>query len=137
MNESKTSTKDISCECKCKFDGRKCNSDQWWNNDKCPCECKKRHVCEKDYVCNPAAYSCQNGKYLASIVDDSAILCDEIIESYDEETNFDEKEAFLLITIALLIAVSIYCYLIKYRAKQKHLLPFQVTNNERSFILII
>ena len=29
--------------------------------------------------------------------------------------------AFLLITIALLIAVSIYCYLIKYQVKQKHL----------------
>ena len=27
--------------------------------------------------------------------------------------------AFLLITIALLIAVNIYCYLIKYRAKEK------------------
>ena len=33
--ESETLTKHISCECKCKFDGRKCNSDQWWNNDKC------------------------------------------------------------------------------------------------------
>ena len=33
-NESKILTKDISCECKCKFDGRKCNSNQWWNNDK-------------------------------------------------------------------------------------------------------
>ena len=37
---------------------------------------------------------------------------------------------FLLITIALLIAVSIYCYMIKYRAKQKHLLPLHNTNNE-------
>ena len=36
--------------------------------------------------------------------------------------------AFLLITIALLIAVSIYCYLIKYKSKQKHLLPFYITN---------
>ena len=37
---------------------------------------------------------------------------------------------FLLIIIALLIAVSIYCYLIKYRATQKHLLLFtsQVMN---------
>ena len=26
INESKTLTKRISCECKCKFDGRKCNS---------------------------------------------------------------------------------------------------------------
>ena len=45
INELKTLAKHISCECKCKFDGRKCNSDQWWNNDKCSCECKKRHVC--------------------------------------------------------------------------------------------
>ena len=35
INETKTLTKHISCECKCKFDERKCNSDQWWNNDKC------------------------------------------------------------------------------------------------------
>ena len=33
--ESKTLTKHISCECKCGFHGIKCNSDQWWNNDKC------------------------------------------------------------------------------------------------------
>ena len=41
----------------------------------------------------------------------------------------------LLITIALLTVVSIYCYLIKHRAKQKHLLPFQDTNNELEEIL--
>ena len=35
INESKTLTKHISCKCKCKFDGRICNSDQCWNNDKC------------------------------------------------------------------------------------------------------
>ena len=35
INESKTLTKHISCKCKYKFEGRKCNSDQWWNNDKC------------------------------------------------------------------------------------------------------
>ena len=63
INESKTLAKHISCECKCKFDERKCNSDQWWNNDKCKCECKKRHVCEKNYVWNPAACSCENGKH--------------------------------------------------------------------------
>ena len=28
INESKKLTKHISCECKCKFDGRKCNSNQ-------------------------------------------------------------------------------------------------------------
>ena len=50
INESKSLTKHISCEYKCRFDRRKCNSDQRWNNDKCRCECKKRHVCEKDCV---------------------------------------------------------------------------------------
>ena len=35
INESITLTKHISCKCKCKFDGRKCDSDRWWNNDKC------------------------------------------------------------------------------------------------------
>ena len=33
--------KALSCECKCKFDERKCNSNQWWSIDKCRCECKK------------------------------------------------------------------------------------------------
>ena len=69
------------------------NSAHWWNNDKCRCECKKRHVCEK----NPARFGCEHGKYLASIMEDSTITCNEIIESYDEETktiptNFNEKK---------------------------------------------
>ena len=95
-------------------------------------------------------------------MDDSAITCDEIIESYDEDakaklydetksilTNFNEKKAtcktqnvyvllaFLLITIALLIAISIYCYLIKNRAKQKHLLPFHFTNDKLKEIIYL
>ena len=46
-NEANILTKDISCECKCKLDQKKCSSDQWWNNNKCRCECNKHHVCEK------------------------------------------------------------------------------------------
>ena len=34
-NESKTLTKYMLCKCKCKFNERKCDSNQWWNNDKC------------------------------------------------------------------------------------------------------
>ena len=48
--------------------------------------CKKCHVCEKDYIWNPATCSCKNGKYLAIIMEDSAIASDEIIELHDEET---------------------------------------------------
>ena len=65
INDSKTLTKDMSCECK--FNGRKWNSDQWWTNDKCWCKCK-RHVCEKDYVWNPATCNFENWKCLTSII---------------------------------------------------------------------
>ena len=54
--------KHISCEHKCRFDRRKSVWDQWWNNDKCWCECKKPHISEKDYVWNPATCNCENGK---------------------------------------------------------------------------
>ena len=81
----------------------------------------KKVVYVKNYVWNPAKYSCENGRFLASIMDDSAIMCDEVIESYAKETktvptNFNEQKTcrtknfyilleFLLNTIALLIAV--------------------------------
>ena len=71
-------------------------------------------------------------------MDDSVITCNEVIKLYNEEikaipTNFNEKKvtcktqkfyilfAFLLITITL-IAISIYCYVIKYQTN--HSLPF-------------
>ena len=37
--KSKTLTKYLSYKCKCKLDGTKYNSYQWWKNDKCRCEC--------------------------------------------------------------------------------------------------
>ena len=37
-------------------------------------------MCKKYYIWNPATCSCENGKYLARIIDDSVITCDEIIE---------------------------------------------------------
>ena len=40
---------------------------------------------EKDYIWNPATYNCENAKYLASILDDSAIKCDEIMDLYNED----------------------------------------------------
>ena len=145
INESETLTKYISCWCKCKFDGTKCNSNQWWNNGKCRCDCKKHHLCEKkQHVWSPSKCIFENRKYLASIMDDSTIICDEVTNSYEEEiktirTNFNEKIvtfktqffiallAFLLIAILLMIAANIYCCMIKYQTK--HLLPFHSINN--------
>ena len=70
---------------------------------------------EKDYVWSRTTYNCANGEYLASIMDDAAIICDEII--YAEEKNQSKNITcktpnfyillvFLLITMTL-IAVSI------------------------------
>ena len=134
INESKTLTKNILCDCKCRFNGKKFNLDQWWNTDKCWSECKNCHVCEKDYIWNFSRYSCKNTKYWANIMDDSAITCDEITEmdtetksndeakSNDEEaktipTNFNEKNIRNFYILLALIAFSIYCYLIKYRTR--------------------
>ena len=103
INESKTVTKNISCECKCTFYGRKCNSNQNRNNNKSQYEFKslKEHQAyEKYYTWNPSTCTFKNCKYLESIIDDLVVICDEIIEvvakSYDEETktipaNFNEK----------------------------------------------
>ena len=79
---------------KWKFDGIKCNSNQKLNKNKCQCECKKSHTCEKIYICNPATCSSKNGKYLASIIDNSVITCDKITDAEAKETiptNFNEK----------------------------------------------
>ena len=66
--------KHISCKCKCKFDGGKCNAHQKSNNYKCRCECKnpKEHcVYEKGLIWNTATCSFENVKYVVgSIIDD-------------------------------------------------------------------
>ena len=80
----KTLTKHISCECKCEFDGKKCDSNHMWNNDKCQCECKNPkecYVCKKYYIWNPATCSCENGKYVGNVIDDSVITQDEITDT--------------------------------------------------------
>ena len=78
------------------------------------------------------------------------LIVNEVIDADDETktipTTLNKKKvtcktqniyallAFLLITTALLIAVSISCYLMKYRAKQKHLVPFHDTKLKQVFI---
>ena len=47
INESNILTTHISCKCKCKFDKRKCYSDQERHNDICQCECKKIRYMKK------------------------------------------------------------------------------------------
>ena len=82
-------------------------------------------------------------------MDNSVIISDQVIDrkSNGKEAAIPKKKinrkkatckmqdlyillTFLLITMELIIAVSIYCYLIKLRAKQEHLLSFHITNNK-------
>ena len=37
-------------------------------------------MCKRVYILNPSTCTCKNGIYLGSIIDDSVITCDEIIE---------------------------------------------------------
>ena len=87
VNESRTIIKHISSKCEYKFNGKKCSSNQKWNNNKWQCECKnpKGHrVCKKknndNNIWNPATCSCKNGKYTRNIIHDSVITCDKIVE---------------------------------------------------------
>ena len=105
-------------------------------------EYKKYHISEKDHIWNPSTCDCENGKYLTIIMNDSTIICDEVTDSYDEEiktiqTNFNKKKVtcklqrFYIFTCIFInyysiidsySVDSIYCYLIKYRAKK--IFPF-------------
>ena len=48
----------------------------------------KNIIYEKDYVWNPATCNCENRKYLASVVDNSVITCDIVINLYYEEIKY-------------------------------------------------
>ena len=87
---------------------------------------------KKNYIRNSSKYTCENGK---SIIVDTVVICDEIIEvtKIFQRKLFQQNQlqqiltkkvthkiesfhillTFLLITILLMIIVSIYCYLIK------------------------
>ena len=41
----------------------------------------RKIVCEKGYIWNPTTCSCESGRYVKGVVDDSVIKCDEIIET--------------------------------------------------------
>ena len=79
-------------------------------------------------------------------------MCHKVIESHEKETKtipttFNEKKAicktqncyillvFLLITIVFLIVARFYYYLVKYRAIQKHLWSFYLSNSKLKEIM--
>ena len=97
INESKTFTKHMSCECKCKFDGRNCNSYEWWNNN---------NRTSKNYYPQVLSEECKNvvneKKIPKYISDNIKISSDSGRENSDEqnsnketsdEESFDEKNS--------------------------------------------
>ena len=85
-NEVKTMVKHISCNWKCAFNSTTWNSNQKWNNKTCQRDCKNYRNCRKDYSWNPSRYTCENSKYLRSLVNTSMIACNEIIYVMDQQT---------------------------------------------------
>ena len=75
--------KQISSDCKCKFNTTTCSSNKNWNNETCQCECKNYGTFKNDHGCNPSTCICENGKYLKSIVDDLKIVSDEFMYVVD------------------------------------------------------
>ena len=142
-NESRTLKKHISCNCRCKRDGKKCSVNQEWNNNKCHCECKNSItdcVCKSNYIWNTSTSDCEVAEYIENYAYmksyDSVITYVEIIvvvaKSYN---NISENvEPVLLIkktkykmdhyifhtivlvpiSLLLLIIITINCYYIKH-----------------------
>ena len=88
-----------------------------------------------------------NGKYVIGITDNSAITCDEIINTTttvptitvptkSTSTNIYILLAFLWSKIVLLIAISVYCSFIKYQRKQNNYyrIASQIANLKKFYI---
>ena len=58
---------------------------------------------------NPATCICKNGKYLASIIDDSVIKCDEIIDADAEAKSCNQRIKTISKNIIFEKKVSTFC----------------------------
>ena len=99
INVLKTLAKDLSCKCKCRFLGRKCNLGITNVGIMLNVYLRVKNVTYMKMILSGIQlHVIENEKYLANIMDDSAIVFDEVIELYDEtikaiSTNFNEIKA--------------------------------------------
>ena len=91
-------------------------------------------MCKKDNIWGTATCSCENGKYLASIISDLVIKCDEATKTVPTKTILTKNTStnfYILLTFFInYLVINMYCYLMKYKSKQKHLLPYYITNDK-------
>ena len=111
----KTMTKHISCDCKCKFNSKTCNSNQKWNNKTCQCECKNYHKSKKDYSWNPGTCICENSKYLKSIADTSVGIITVMDIASTKKTNTIATNVTSYASIVLLLYYIEYCLLSRWQ----------------------
>ena len=124
-NESKRYIeKHISWKYECKFDGRKCKSNQKWNNNECWCECKspKEHLVREKIIVGTLPHLAT--KMVTIVTKHYRRFSNYIWWNYRHDKNSLNKNRFnrkcfnkscsnkllyftVLITIPLLIAVSI------------------------------
>ena len=114
INESKTLTKCLSCELTVDLMEKnviQINGGITINVD----VSVKKIMYVKKIVWNCATCISENGKYLASIMDDSMTTCDEVIKSHEEElktipSNFNEKKATCTTQFFFILCVFINYY---------------------------
>ena len=52
-------------KCECRLDPIVCNNKQWWNKNRCRCECKKlidKGMCDRGFIWNPRNWECECDK---------------------------------------------------------------------------
>ena len=113
--------------CVCRLDGIICNIKQWWNEDKCRCECKKlidKGVCDKN--CDIGEYlDYENCKCRKKLADKLIDECTETIEetkltniTFTENENIYECGScivyIVLMILVIVISTGITVYLVYY-----------------------
>ena len=91
---------------------------------------KKDHVCEKDYFWNPATCNYENGKSLASIIDDSAIASKTLVLT-NRKFDHDAKPYINTNQFRELIPI-IYSNLVKFLG---HAISFDLTDKDQIEII--
>ena len=130
--------KDISCDCKCRFNSSVCNAEQKWNRDKCRCECGMGK-CKKGFVWDYSICRCRcercgvkTHNFSLGNLDDK---CDESSSSVTISTMTTKNhrvrkqdsinDGYIILTLLILVLISISVFGVS-------ILCWKRQNNQRS-----
>ena len=120
INESKSAVKHVSCNCKCRFNGIKYNSEQKWNYEQCQCECKKtsKNIYMREIMYRILAYVLAGDKKLEmdqylnycictkQVVENLIITCEDQMLNATNKT-CSTKSLYFLLCLLLLFPIVI------------------------------